>query len=207
MTLRAVVGKTPAASLPAVFVGGYNLRDARERVQLFWHVVRQVDEQVARLDPASTDPDRYRRTARVALLVDDFMRNETSVAKRPQKIVQLPGLVAVFHLDAHRVLQAIRLLRQATGKDLPRLFSRCGNQVKINARHPVLPQLKQISGQDARALQQEFREHWHGASGSALLRGGQPRGAGDIEMRPVETVRELAQERSRRDRATFAARS
>src|SRR5690606_4669395 len=98
---------------------GYNLRDARERVELRGNVVRQVDEQIDLTGPGSADSDCYGYVTAVSLLVDYFMRNEASVAKSPEQLIELPCILPVRRLDVHGVFQAIRLLRQAAGENLP----------------------------------------------------------------------------------------
>src|SRR5579863_8058608 len=55
------------------------------------------------------------------------------------------------------------------------------------------------------AMQQEIREQRRGSAGTALLRAAQVRGAGDIQMRPFEALREFAEEPGGGDRAAVTA--
>ena len=60
MSLVTVSGKSFAAQLLAVIVGGYKLRDARERLGAGRNLIAEVDQQVARFDGVflATDCDR-----------------------------------------------------------------------------------------------------------------------------------------------------
>jgi hypothetical protein len=60
---------------------------------------------------------------------------ETSIAKGPEQLVQLPGTLPVRGIYVHGVLHPVRFLREATGEELAGRFPGSREKIEVDACH------------------------------------------------------------------------
>ena len=117
--LLPVLGKSLAAPLLAIFVRGYKLGDAWESVAAFGDRITQVDEQVPGLDIVGTKADRDRRRQILLRVTGKVMRHETSVAKRPQQLVDALCERFAVGLNMHGIVAALRFFGEPAANGRP----------------------------------------------------------------------------------------
>jgi len=118
MSLLTVSGKSFAAQLFAVVVGGYKLRNPWESLGARRDLIAKIDQQVTRFYGVFLTPNGHRRGEFDSRIGAALVRYEAAVPKCPQELIKSIRVSAVAGLNMDSVFQSIRFLGQSACKCL-----------------------------------------------------------------------------------------
>ena len=155
-------------------------RDPQVSLRVGRYGIRQIDQDVTLDISEISAGDQNGFAGLIARCIAIAMGYETAVSEQPHQLVELSSLFRRCspNTDAH--VFEIRFFRQPAG-NAERVPPIGFNDIKID------------SGQTGSApAHQIFDHHRNGTAGRALGLAGFPRRTCDVDMRPAQTVRELA---------------
>ena len=129
------------------------------------------------------------------------MRHEGAVAEGPEQLVEAAQSFGVVDQHDDGLLREIGLFGDAAGEAQARIGARVFAHVEINARWHRVSTRRGVSA----TPQQELEQHGARAARAALAGATLVGGAGDVEVRPGQVLRELGEERRGGDGAAVAA--